>query len=344
MKHIRFFSYFSILVAIILMVLAFSCSNKPDTALVIYAYDSFAGEWGPGPAIIAGFEAKTGIKVEMIVPGDSIEALARLIEEKSSPRKGSAASKQADILLGLDGNTLPMAVAKDVLAAYKPLEADAIPEHLVLDQNWFATPYDFGSFCIMWDSQKLELPPQSLEDLTKPEYHKKLVIMDPRTSTPGLAFVAWTKSVYKDGMGEYWKRLKPSILTMAPGWDLGYGLFTSGEAPLVLSYTTSAAYHAEYETAGRYKPLEFSDGHPVQVEGVAIVKGTKHRKEAEAFIDFMLSPFVQELLPTTNWMYPVVPGTALPKSYEEAPLPKKLLPNEEALEKAVKLALDSLVY
>lgn len=318
----------------IFFALVFSCTRINTEALVIYAYDSFAGEWGPGPQVIAEFEEQTGIKVEMLVPGDSIEALARVIEEKNKPR--------ADILLGLDSNTLPKAIAEDVLLAYKPKLFGAIPEHLILDKDWRATPYDYGSFCIMWDSAKLDNPPHSLEELTKAEYGKKLVIMDPRTSTPGLGFVEWTKNVYKEGLADYWKRLKPSILTMAPGWDMGYGLFTSGEAPLVLSYTSSAAYHAEYETAGRYIALEFSDGHPVQVEGLAIIKNSKHRKEAEAFVDFMLSPFVQELLPLTNWMYPVMPDTILPESYEEAPIPKLLLKSNNDIDKAIKTVLDSL--
>lgn len=312
-----------------------SCVQKSDAQLVIYAYDSFASEWGPAPIVIPAFEKATGIKVELVVPGDAGQVLARAIDEKKAP--------VADILIGIDGNLLPKALSAGVLAAYRPKESKTIPANLILDSEWRLTPYDWSSFAIIWDSEKLAVPPASLEDLTKPEYARKLILMDPRTSTPGLGFVAWTAAAYGEGLADYWKRLKPSILTMSPGWDTGYGLFTTGEAPLVISYTTSAAYHAEYETAGRYRALEFSDGHPVQIEGAGIVAQARHRKAAEAFIDFMLTGEFQSALPLTNWMYPVIPGIALPASYSAAPEPARTLPASSAeLDGAVRTALDAL--
>jgi len=318
-----------------LIALTTSCVQKSDAQLVIYAYDSFASEWGPAPIVIPAFEKATGIKVELVVPGDAGQVLARAIDEKKAP--------VADILLGIDGNLLAKALSAEVLAPYKPAGREAIPARLVLDPQWRLTPYDWSSFAIMWDSEKLAVPPASLEDLTKPEYAKKLILMDPRTSTPGLGFVAWTQAAYGDSLADYWTRLKPSILTMSPGWDTGYGLFTAGEAPLVISYTTSAAYHAEYETAGRYRALEFTGGHPVQIEGAGIVARARHRKAAEAFIDFMLTREFQSALPLTNWMYPVIESVELPASYYAAPKPATTLPPAAGgLDAAVKVALDAL--
>jgi thiamine transport system substrate-binding protein len=312
-----------------------SCTPKNDAELVLYAYDSFASEWGPAPVVIPAFEKATGIKVQLIVPGDAGQVLSRAIDEKKSP--------VADVIIGLDANLLPKALSEGVLASYKPKAHASIPVDKLFDTSWHLTPYDWSSFAIMWDSEKLAVPPRSLEDLTRAEYTKKLILMDPRTSTPGLGFLAWTQAVYGDGLADYWKRLAPSILTMSPGWDTGYGLFTSGEAPLVISYTTSAAYHAEYETAGRYRALEFTDGHPLQIEGAGIVRGARHRKAAEAFIDFMLGPEFQSTLPLTNWMYPVIPGTELPASFSYSPKPAKTVqPDPSGLQAAVKTAIDAL--
>jgi thiamine transport system substrate-binding protein len=325
-------------VFLIMGVLAFSivsCTPKNDAELVLYAYDSFASEWGPAPLVIPAFEKATGIKVQVVVPGDAGQVLARAIDEKKSP--------VADVLLGLDSNLLPRALAAGVLAPYKPKAHASIPADKVLDTSWRLTPYDWSSFAIMWDSENLVDPPRSLEDLTRAEYKRKLILMDPRTSTPGLGFLAWTQAVYGDSLADYWKRLAPSILTMSPGWDTGYGLFTSGEAPLVISYTTSAAYHAEYETAGRYKALEFPEGHPIQIEGAGISAGARHRKAAEAFIDYMLSVEFQSALPLTNWMYPVMPGIKLPASFSYSPKPAKTVqPEPTALQAAVKTAIDAL--
>lgn len=322
-------------VALPLALASISCVQKQDTQLTIYAYDSFASEWGPAPQVIPAFEKATGIKVNLVASGDSGQVLARAIDERKAP--------QADVIIGIDNNLLPKALAAGVLATYRPKDFARIPASLVLDKNWMVTPFDWSSFAIMWDSAKLAEPPASLEDLTKPAYAKKLILMDPRTSTPGLGFVAWTAAVYGDDLAAYWKRLKPSILTMSPGWDTGYGLFTSGEAPLVISYTTSAAYHAEYEKAGRYKALEFPEGHPVQIEGAGIAWHAPHRKAAEAFIDYMLSAEFQSALPLTNWMYPVMPGITLPKSYDASPRPRKTVAiDAERLDAAMKTALDAL--
>ncbi|MFH2116330.1 MAG: thiamine ABC transporter substrate-binding protein [Spirochaetota bacterium] len=327
-----------IVFSLLLSATAFSCSagkvSDADKVLVVYAYDSFVSQWGPGPVVIPLFEEATGIKVELIGAGDGGQVLARVIDERKAPK--------ADIIIGIDNHLLPKAISADVLEPYKPSGSSGISSELILDDEWRLTPFDWGTFAIIWDSEQLAVPPSSLEDLTKSEYSKKLILMDPRTSTPGLGFLAWTKAVYGDGLAEYWKRLAPSVLTMAPGWDTGYGLFTTGEAPLVLSYTTSPAYHAEYETAGRYRALEFPEGHPVQIEGAGIVKGAKNRQAAEAFIDFMLSPDFQNAIPLTNWMYPVIATTALPDSFSHAPKPAKtLLIDPESLNGLDRQALDA---
>jgi thiamine transport system substrate-binding protein len=315
-----------------------SCSpqkaSEPDQVLVIYAYDSFASKWGPAPVVIPLFEEATGIKVELIAAGDAGQVLARVIDEKKSPK--------ADVIIGIDNHLLPKAIQAEVLEPYKPAGASGISPELVLDEQWRLTPYDWGTFAIIWDSEKLAVPPTSLEDLTSSAFNKKLILMDPRTSTPGLGFLAWTMAVYGDTLADYWKRLAPSVLAMAPGWDTGYGLFTRGEAPLVLSYTTSPAYHAEYETAGRYRALEFPEGHPVQIEGAGIVKDAKNRKAAEAFLDFMLGPDFQNAIPLTNWMYPVIATTELPGSFTHAPKPvKTLLVDPQSLQGLDRQALDA---
>lgn len=313
-----------------------SC-DAPDQegALVVYVYDSFASEWGPGPIVEEAFEKATGLELELVAVGDGAQALARAIDEKARPK--------ADVLLGVDNHLLPKAVSADIFMPYRPENAALVPSDLVLDDQWRVTPFDWGSFAIIWDSERLAEPPRSLEDLTKPEYERSLILMDPRTSTPGYGFLAWTKAVYGDDMPDYWQRLKPSILTLSPGWDTGYGLFTKGEAPLVISYTTSPAYHAEYETAGRYQALIFPEGHPVQIEGAGILRGTSRPQAAKAFIDFMLSPEFQSAIPLSNWMYPIVADTVLPASFEHAPKPTtNLLVDPAVLEGAERSALDAL--
>ena len=290
----------------------------PETGkLVIYTYDSFASDWGPGPVVIPAFEKKTGISVELLALGDAGQALSRVIMEKDDPG--------GDIILGIDNNMLPQALAADVLVPYKSDGLKNVRNDLIFDKTGRLTPYDYGNFAIIYDSEAIEDPPESLEELASGSQDRSVILMDPRTSSPGFGFLLWTIAEYGDGYAEYWKRLRPKILTVTDGWDSGYGLFTAGEAPMVLSYTTSPAYHVEYEETDRYRAAVFANGNYGQIEGLGIIKGGPNPGPARAFVDFVLSPDFQKEIPLTNWMYPVINDVVLPESFDYAPAPDKTL-------------------
>ncbi|OHD24971.1 MAG: hypothetical protein A2064_07575 [Spirochaetes bacterium GWB1_66_5] len=286
-------------------------------ALVIYAYDSFVSEWGPAGKVIPRFEAASGLKVTVISAGDAGQVLARAILEKADP--------QADLIVGIDNNLLARALEEKILEPYRSPNLGLVPRELRFDPSQAVTPMDYGYFAVVYDSQKLSDPPASLEDLASPRFRGKLILQDPRTSSPGLGFLLWTIAVYGEQWPRYWQRLRPSILTVTDGWDAAYGMFTAGEAPLVLSYTTSPAYHLEYEQSERYRAALFPEGHYLQVEGVGLLKGAKHPGPARAFIDFLLTESFQGELALTNWMYPVNPAVRLPDSFRLAPKPAKSL-------------------
>ncbi len=308
-------------------------SRTDADKLVIYTYDSFASDWGPANAVIPPFEEKYGIEVELKSAGDAGQVLSRVILEKKNP--------QADIIIGIDNNMLSKALSEDVLDVYKPAGIDKVADHLIFDKSFHVVPFDYGYFAVNYDSSALKNPPASLEDLTKPEYVKSLILMDPRTSSPGLGFLLWTVAVYGDNFPDYWKRLKPSILTITDGWDSGYGLYTAGEAPMVLSYTTSPPYHVEYEETDRYKALIFSEGNYMQIESMGILKGAAHRTNAEKFIEYMLSDDFQNQIPLTNFMMPVTASAELPASFDYAPVSDKpLLLDTDLIETSLDTWLD----
>jgi thiamine transport system substrate-binding protein len=296
--------------------------------LVIYAYDSFVAEWGPGPKVIPQFEKANNCKVTLVSKGDAGQVLSAAVLEKAAPK--------ADVLVGLDNNLVGKAIKADVLQPYTPKNLALIEKGLDFDPTHHLVPFDYGFFSLVWDSQKLPNPPKTLADLARPEYAKKLILMDPRTSTPGLGFLATVVAAKGEKWADFWKTLKPSILTVTSGWDAGYGMFTQGEAPLVISYTTSPAYHVQNDKTDRYKAIVFPEGLVQQVEGAGIVKNARHADLAKAFIEFMLTPAFQGELPLTQWMYPVNPSIQLPASYGAAPKPAKILKADPALlEKAL---------
>ena len=328
----------SVLVSILLTLLVcslFGCKKTDDQRskqVIIYAYDSFSGEWGPGPEIARLFKEKTGMEVIFADCEDGGQVLSKAILEKKDP--------YADVVIGIDNNLWKQAYDEGILDSFVPSNANEVKAELWAKLNPFEnivtdadvksskatlTPFDFSPFAFIFNTKSGIEAPKCLEDLTKDIYAKKIILMDPRTSTPGLGFETWVKTVYGDRADDYMKRLEPSILTMTPGWSAGYGMFTDGEAPLVISYTTSPAYHIEYGEGDQFQALIFDDGHIMQVEGAGIVKGAKNKKGAQAFIEFLISPEAQNVIPLTQWMFPVNSTIALPKSYDYAPVPENIL-------------------
>ena len=224
------------------------------------------------------------------------------------------------------------AAVAGVLVDYKPAGTDSlIPSDLTAKLNGadakkqFLTPYDYSHFAFIFDTLSGLPAPTCLEDLTKPEYAKKIIIMDSKTSTLGVGYEEWVRAVYKENATKFFKKIYPSILTVAPGWSIGYGMFTDGEAPLCFSYTTSPAYHVEYGEGDRFQALIFTDGHVMQVEGAGIVKGAPNPDGAKKFMDFLISDEAQNLIPLTQWMFTANKNVELPASYAAAaPVPKTI--------------------
>ena len=333
----RLFTDISIAVSCLVFLVATLSCAAPPRELVILTYDSFVSEYGPGPKLAELFEKQSGIKVTWKAKGDGGQLLADL----ALGAKDGLTTKGADLALGLDNFLEPRALALDLFQTYKPKDLGKVPAELRIDPSNRLIPYDYGWFAIIYDSAKAKKLPTSLDELASPAFKGQLILMDPRSSTPGLGFLAWTRSVYGTNWEDYWKRLAPSVLAMPAGWDAGYGLFLAGEAPFVLSYTTSPAYHKEVEGSDRYKVLPLPEGNPRQVELAGILKGGPHRRAAELFMDFIISPEAQALLPTTQWMYPVRPEVALPAGFSAALKPAKSLePSTEGLFEAAPRAVE----
>jgi thiamine transport system substrate-binding protein len=162
------------------------------------------------------------------------------------------------------------------------------------------------------------------------------VLQDPRSSTPGLGFLLWMKSVYGERAGEAWAKLKRRVLTVTPGWSEAYGLFTKGEAPMVLSYATSPAYHMIAESTDRYRAALFSEGHYLQVEVAGMIAASPEADLARRFLAFMLTPGFQDAIPEGNWMLPAGPTSApLPDAFARLIRPSRtfLFSPEEVAER-----------
>jgi thiamine transport system substrate-binding protein len=312
----------SILVASAAVFAALPALAQDRPVLTVYTYSSFTSEWGPGPAIETAFEEVCGCDLEFVSVDDGVAMLSRLRLEGDRTR--------ADVVLGLDMNLVAEAKATGLLA---PHELDLPPFDLPVEwtDDTFV-PYDWGYFAFVYDTEALAEPPASLKELVE-ESDVEILIQDPRTSTPGLGLLLWMRSVYGDEAAEAWTRLRPRIVTVSNGWSESYGLFVEGEAPMVLSYTTSPAYHAIAENETRYQAAEFAEGHYLQIEVAARVAGSDEEELARSFLSFITTDAFQSVIPTTNWMYPVIrPEGGLPDAFQNLVRPERglLFSAEEA--------------
>ncbi|WP_279488871.1 thiamine ABC transporter substrate binding subunit [Aeromonas veronii] len=273
--------------------------------LTVYTYSSFTAEWGPGPKIKQAFEKACDCTLNLVPLEDGVAILNRLRLEGNHSK--------ADLVLGLDDALISEAKQSGLFVPH-PAKLDGIKVPGGWQDDTFV-PYDYGYFAFVYDKDKLKQPPKSLKELVeRPDL--KVIYQDPRTSTPGQGLMLWMKSVYGDKVPAAWAELAKKTVTVTKGWSEAYGMFLDGEADMVLSYTTSPAYHLIAESKPQYQAAAFEEGHYRQVEVAAKLKSAKQEKLADQFLQFMVSPPFQNEIPTGNWMYPVI-DTPLPKGFEQ---------------------------
>lgn len=298
---------------VILSFFAASLAVAQTPTLTVYTYSSFASDWGPGPAIKQAFEAQCSCQLELVALDDGVSILNRLrLEGKHT---------KADVILGLDNNLLQAAKNTGLLAEHRQsLAALNVPG------GWTDTtflPYDFGYFAFIYNADKLEHPPQSFAELLdRPEL--TLLYQDPRTSTPGQGLMLWVQKLYGEQAPSIWQNLAKRTVAVTKGWSESYGMFLKGEADLVLSYTSSPAYHIQAEQQYQYQAASFKEGHYLQVEVAARLNTSKQPELAEQFMQFVISPAFQDQIPAGNWMYPVI-ETPLPDSFSDLVQPTQTL-------------------
>lgn len=284
------------------LVSLFSASSvfADEKSLTVYTYDSFTSEWGPGPKVKAEFEKVCGCTLNLVGVADGVALLNRL--------KLEGEKSKADLVLGLDTNLMAEAKATGLFEASGVDGSTAtIPGGF---QDDVFLPYDYGYFAFNYDSDVVKNPPKSMKEFLDGDASQKIVIQDPRTSTPGLGLLLWVKAIYGDEAPAAWEKLKGRILTVTPGWSEAYSLYTKGEVPYVLSYHTSPAYHVVSDKTERYKAAAFSEGHYIQIEIAGMLKGANDKALAKKFLEFMLSPGFQDQIPENNWMLPVAKTSA----------------------------------
>ena len=281
--------------------------------LTIYTYDSFVSDWGPGPIIEKIFEEKYNADVDFVAVDSAATLLNKVILEGDTSK--------ADIVLGLDMNLFDLAEQSELFTTHNINDINnLINLPLKWESNKFV-PYNYGYFSFVYNKANLETPPKSMDELIN-STNARIVIQDPRTSTPGLGLLTWMKALYGDKAGDEWKKLNKKIISVTKGWtDAYYNFFMAGEADMVLSYTTSPAAHIIFEERYDFLATTFEEGNYITIEFAGILNNSQNKDLANKFLNFMLSEEFQSVIPSTNIMYPVTNIKDLPEAFDKLDVP-----------------------
>ena len=291
--------------------------TKETQQLSVMTHDSFA----VSESVLATFELSNNVKVQFVKSGDTGTALNKAILSKNNPL--------ADVFYGVDNTFLSRALDEGIFETYASPLLPGIPDEFKLDPQNRALPVDYGDVCLNYDrtyfSEHNLRPPQSLDNLLKPEYKGLLVVQNPATSSPGLAFLFATIGNYgEQGYLDFWKGLVANDVLVVNDWETAYytefsGSSGKGPRPMVVSYNSSPAFEVIYaETPIQEPPTAAIVNDNTcyrQIEFVGILKGTKNRDIAEKWVDFMLSTVFQEDMPLQMFVFPVNPDAKLAQAF-----------------------------
>lgn len=292
----------------------------PSKTVTLVTHDSFA----LSDEVLASFEQDTGFKVNILRGGDAVEMLNQAILTKSNP--------QGDVLFGVDNNLLSRAFDAELFTPYGSARLDTVDPALQLDPQNRVTPIDVGDVCInadraYFDSHGIAIP-ETLDDLVDPTYRDMLVVQDPASSTPGLAFML--ASIARFGAGEesadnwegYWSKLRDNGVAVVDGWETAYydrfsGGSGNGDRPLVVSYATSPAAEVEDTSISPEEAPTVALPQTCyrQIEFAGILAGAENTEGARALIDFLLSPRVQDDIPGQMFVEPVTNDASMPEAF-----------------------------
>ncbi|MBE0680647.1 MAG: thiamine ABC transporter substrate-binding protein [Anaerolineales bacterium] len=293
-----------------------ACGPTQPATLTVMTHDSFA----ISEDVVKSFEEANNVKVSFLQSGDAGSVLNQAILTKDAPL--------ADVLFGVDNNFLSRALEADIFEPYQSPALSDVPSEFILDDTFRAVPVDYGDVCINYDKiyfAENNLPiPQTFEDLAKPEYKGLLVVEDPATSSPGLAFMLATRAYFGDSFLDYWQSLKDNGVVVVDGWETAYYTNFSassgkGPQPMVVSYASSPAAEVFFAS----EPLTESPTGSIvasgmcfrQIEFAGILKNGQNRDLAKKFVDFMLGKQFQEDMPLTMFVYPVNQTAQLPEIF-----------------------------
>lgn len=292
-----------------------SPSPSAPGKLVVLSHDS----WAISDAVLDAFENAHGVTVEIALGGDAGEMVNKAILTKDAPL--------ADVLYGVDNTFLSRALEAEIFDPYTPPALSDVPADLMSGTNGVVTPIDYGDVCLNFDREVFgNRAPQKIEELTDSRYRAQLVVENPATSSPGLAFLLATIDRFGDSANyswqDYWRDLRENDVLVENDWETAYyssfsGGAGAGDRPIVVSYATSPVAEVVFSdppVATAPTGVVF-DGCFRQVEYAGVLRGAKAPELARQFVDFMISAEFQSDIPLNMFVFPANPQATVPEVF-----------------------------
>jgi thiamine transport system substrate-binding protein len=305
------------LISIALALTGCAGGEATPARVVLVTHDSFA----ISDEVKRAFEDESGLTLRILKAGDAGEIVTRALLTAGNP--------EGDVLFGIDDNLLARALAGDVFEPYESPALGEVDQELILDPEHRATPIDRGDVCLNYDKEWFAerdlAPPQDLGEVTLPRYRSLLVVENPGTSTPGLAFMLATIAQFGDRWQGYWRKLRANDVLVVDGWEDAYYARFSGSAgskgkrPIVVSYASSPPAEVIFRDP---RPSEAPTGIIEkscfrQIELAGVLRGARNEEGARALVDFMLSRRFQDDIPLQMFVFPARSDAALPPEFEQ---------------------------
>ena len=306
----------AVLLAVVVAIMLRDGGGAASNEVVLVTHASFV----VSDDVRQEFERTSGKTLQILQTGDAGEALTRALLTAGNP--------EGDVFFGVDSNLLSRALEGDLFEAYESAELEKIDPEYLLDPEHRVSPIDHGEVCLNYDrawfrERNLD-PPKSIADLTRPQYDGLLVVENPATSTPGLAFMLATIARYgEDGWRAYWTELRENDVLVVSGWEEAYNVRFSGatasrgDRPIVVSYASSPPAEVIFRSPrpARAPTAVVGDSCFRQIELAGVLRGAPNPEGAQELVDFMLSTRFQEDVPLSMFVFPVDPNAQLPPEF-----------------------------
>ncbi|NLU53536.1 MAG: extracellular solute-binding protein [Clostridiaceae bacterium] len=234
------------------------------------------------------FQEKTGITVNIVAAGTG-ELLKRIEAESANP--------QADVFWG--GGADSLAAYSQYFEKFIPADIDQIDKNYVSSDNLWTGESPLP-MVIMYNKKLVSENdvPKGWADLLDPKFKGKIAYADPARSGSSYTILCTMLTAFGKDDGKGWEFIDKFVDNL-DGKILGssgdvYKKVADGEFAVGLTLEKEAV---KYVIAGADVGIIYpEEGTSAVPDGIALVKGSKNRENAEAFLNFVLSKECQSMM------------------------------------------------